>query len=204
MGPHSCPRLFILSFSWTRGHVCGYTPRHGKTRCSDQGPMQLSGKGSRHETGREGQDDAQRLRAREIGGFAMSVYALGDPRTRAIRYVGSARWPRDRLVQHMRSPHSQALRAWFSDLKAMGLEPDLRVTNFRSERRAVRALKPDLNVLLTGKPGHRRLPLDKRRRQFVGFLSNDREFEAVQESAAGEGRTVADWLRRIAVNTVRP
>ncbi len=46
-------------------------------------------------------------------------------------------------------------------------------------------------------------PKDKRRHS-VSFMANDRELEAVHESAAAEGRTVADWLRRIAVQTVRP
>ncbi len=43
----------------------------------------------------------------------------------------------------------------------------------------------------------------EKRRHSVSFMANDREYEAVQESASAEGRTVADWLRRRAVPTVR-
>jgi hypothetical protein len=53
------------------------------------------------------------------------------------------------------------------------------------------------------KMGRPALGSSEKRRHSVSFMANDREYDSVQEQADREGRTVADWLRRIAVPTVR-
>lgn len=54
------------------------------------------------------------------------VYALGDPRTNEIRYIGIAHDVHKRYAQHLNSPHhNPAKNAWMKAIKNAGLVPSL-------------------------------------------------------------------------------
>jgi hypothetical protein len=59
---------------------------------------------------------------------ATKIYALIDPRTAAVRYVGKADNPYHRLRRHVYEGRSNAAKcAWFDELRALGLWPEVRV-----------------------------------------------------------------------------
>lgn len=57
------------------------------------------------------------------------VYALVDPRTGGIRYVGStAKQLAHRLTDHISSKHGKAPRhRWIKELHGLGLRPEIRL-----------------------------------------------------------------------------
>lgn len=55
------------------------------------------------------------------------IYALCEPDTGEIRYVGSSKNPRSRLTSHLSFGSSIAIRSWVKDLGARGLEPLLAI-----------------------------------------------------------------------------
>lgn len=52
------------------------------------------------------------------------IYGLVDPRTRAIKYVGSAEDPQKRLAAHVRAP-SIRLAPWILELRSLGMTPEI-------------------------------------------------------------------------------
>lgn len=63
-----------------------------------------------------------------------SVYALIDPRTGLIRYVGMSVNPAARFAGHMSTPVI-SIRAWIQELQALGLTPRMAVLERVSEPR---------------------------------------------------------------------
>jgi hypothetical protein len=58
----------------------------------------------------------------------MYVYALGDPRTQQIRYVGIARDVYKRYAQHLNYPHANdAKNTWMTEIKRAGIVPTLAI-----------------------------------------------------------------------------
>lgn len=58
----------------------------------------------------------------------LSVYALGDPRTNEIRYIGIARDVYKRYAQHLNRPHpNEAKNAWMDEIKQAGVVPTLAI-----------------------------------------------------------------------------
>lgn len=55
------------------------------------------------------------------------IYALCNPRTDEVRYIGKTTNLRRRLSQYRCDPHSPHLRNWFAHLKREGLEPKVKV-----------------------------------------------------------------------------
>jgi hypothetical protein len=55
------------------------------------------------------------------------IYALVDPRTKQIRYVGKADNPYERLVDHLREKGALDKNKWIYDLLAEGQQPELRI-----------------------------------------------------------------------------
>lgn len=53
------------------------------------------------------------------------IYALCEPDTGAVRYIGSSVAPLARLREHMSVVTNPALGEWFSTLKGRGESPDL-------------------------------------------------------------------------------
>lgn len=51
------------------------------------------------------------------------IYALVDPITDDIRYIGRTFTPDLRDIQHRSAPHSERLAEWISDLKLLGMSP---------------------------------------------------------------------------------
>jgi excisionase family DNA binding protein len=58
----------------------------------------------------------------------MYVYALGDPRTQQIRYIGIAKDVFKRYAQHLNYPHpNDAKNAWMTEVKRAGIVPTLAI-----------------------------------------------------------------------------
>lgn len=59
----------------------------------------------------------------------MEIYALRDPRTGALRYIGKANCARRRFVTHQRDAHRRntPVYAWWRDLLAEGCSPVLEI-----------------------------------------------------------------------------
>jgi len=60
---------------------------------------------------------------------AVSIYALSDPRTREVRYVGKTTDPRQRLRQHSSDSRGRITptKAWLRSLRRDGLTPIMQV-----------------------------------------------------------------------------
>lgn len=57
----------------------------------------------------------------------MFIYALLDPRTEEVRYVGKTTNPRRRLFEHLRKPANEHLAHWINALDQLGLIPNLEI-----------------------------------------------------------------------------
>ncbi len=55
------------------------------------------------------------------------IYALSDPDTGEVRYVGKTEDPRKRLGEHLSSPTNDDMRAWLDALKAHGQQPVMEI-----------------------------------------------------------------------------
>ena len=64
------------------------------------------------------------------------IYALVDPRTRAIRYVGKANDPKKRLTSHINSDKecNSRKRRWIEELSLEGLIPEIQIVEECSAR----------------------------------------------------------------------
>lgn len=61
----------------------------------------------------------------ELKERAWTIYALRDPRTRAVRYVGITCNPKQRLYAHLRARYSAGIAAWQDELALLGQKPVL-------------------------------------------------------------------------------
>lgn len=61
------------------------------------------------------------------------IYALRDPRTDDIRYIGKSLNPRERFVQHLRSRRNSDCARWIQSLRCEGLEPTLEILEQTTE-----------------------------------------------------------------------
>jgi hypothetical protein len=69
----------------------------------------------------------------------MDVYALSDPRTRQVRYVGLAKNAYRRYTQHLLDPHPNKDKdAWMEELKEAGTAPVLAILESGIDESAVR------------------------------------------------------------------
>lgn len=69
----------------------------------------------------------------------MDVYALSDPRTKEIRYVGMAKNAYRRYAQHLLEPHPNKDKdAWMEELKEAGTAPILAILESGIDESAVR------------------------------------------------------------------
>jgi hypothetical protein len=66
----------------------------------------------------------------------VTIYALIDPSTQAIRYVGLTRDVKARLRRYRDRPHTKHLCNWFSSLKDRGLFPALEVLEVTDDQGA--------------------------------------------------------------------
>lgn len=59
----------------------------------------------------------------------ISIYHLIDPRDKCPKYIGQSGSPRRRFVQHLRGKFdgNPGKTRWISELRAIGLEPELRI-----------------------------------------------------------------------------
>jgi|GEM_PF-3428745 len=74
----------------------------------------------------ESMETAIRRLERHLGS-ATYIYALSDPDTGEVRYVGKADDPRRRLGEHLNSPTNEDMAAWLEALASQGKQPDLEV-----------------------------------------------------------------------------
>ncbi len=54
-----------------------------------------------------------------------AIYALIDPRTNSVRYIGKTFRPRVRLSGHINSPCNVGMRRWLNDMKQCGIIPSI-------------------------------------------------------------------------------
>ncbi|GAC1468915.1 MAG: hypothetical protein PVS3B3_24870 [Ktedonobacteraceae bacterium] len=67
-----------------------------------------------------------------------SVYALGDPRTNEIRYIGIAKDVFKRYAAHLNRPHTNDVKnAWMEDVKMAGIVPTLTVLETNLDEAAI-------------------------------------------------------------------
>lgn len=82
------------------------------------------------------------------------IYALVDPRTQQIRYVGKANDPQHRLRDHLREKRKSYKNSWIKELRDNGLVPELQiveevpVTNWMERERYWIAYYRDLGMAL--------------------------------------------------------
>jgi hypothetical protein len=55
------------------------------------------------------------------------IYALTEPDTGEVRYVGKSANPKARLAHHISASRALPIRAWVESLRARGLKPGLRL-----------------------------------------------------------------------------
>lgn len=61
----------------------------------------------------------------DVRAVPVFVYALVDPRTSVVRYVGRSANPRNRLNSHCHRTAARKVYAWAEELRALGLRPQL-------------------------------------------------------------------------------
>lgn len=68
----------------------------------------------------------------------VDIYALADPRTGDIRYVGSTRNSKQRLNSHLYADKSSRLRTqWIRELRERGLKPELLLLETTEETKRI-------------------------------------------------------------------
>ncbi len=126
--------------------------------------------------------------------YNKTIYALADPRTLLVRYVGATTYTAKRRVrEHRANPKSPAC-AWLRELRSLGLEPHIillsRNANCRHENRWILALRQAGHPLLNsntpierGHCGHRTPRCQRAANQDVLDCSVEELFELDEEAA---------------------
>jgi predicted GIY-YIG superfamily endonuclease len=73
------------------------------------------------------------------------IYALEDPRTEKVRYIGMTTNPAKRLTQHLRDRSNPLKRRWLSELLDDGEYPTLRI--LRSSKHKEIALRIEARLI---------------------------------------------------------
>lgn len=120
------------------------------------------------------------------------IYSLNDPRDGRVRYVGRAPRPSRRFRQHLARPHSQRLRAWIAELRALGLSPVLRPIGDGVEADWIARLRPDLNVL-AGRTAPETSPKPE---VFAQIRPSPEQLESYRAAAEEDGRSMNKWALR--------
>lgn len=55
------------------------------------------------------------------------VYALTDPRTGNVRYIGATKAPETRLAVHLNQPTNEKMGGWIEGLRKEGFKPSLEI-----------------------------------------------------------------------------
>jgi predicted GIY-YIG superfamily endonuclease len=96
-----------------------------------------------------------------------TVYALIDPRSRKVRYVGCSHDIQKRLKQHCTNP-AYRLYKWIRELASYGMVPKLKkLEEFSSKHEAYKQERYWINVY--EKRGH--LPLNKNKANFPSTIT---------------------------------
>lgn len=105
------------------------------------------------------------MRCPAYSGSHVFIYGLCDPRTGAVRYIGSTTDPQKRLHQHRRHPSSFPVSDWLHELRRADLAPDMCLIDWCSI--------------------HQRLVIEQR---WIGqFLSTGQELLNVKRSLGSHG-----------------
>lgn len=95
------------------------------------------------------------------------IYALVDPRTEQVRYIGRTMYPEQRFAQHV-SGYTKPTKVWVSELKTAGLEPRMVILETTNEleasaveRKTIHRYRKELGTLLLNRNCVRRADLAK-------------------------------------------
>src|SRR5882724_5640807 len=132
--------------------------------------------------------------------IAMAIYALIDPRTSKVRYVGQCARPNQRLEEHVRRPGSRKLKSWIAELNRRGVVPVMKILKrYKTEAAAIRWQRPDLNTV-----AGRTVPHQIREVSRVVLLVARADMELVAEAMQLDHETVmGQWFRRAGVVAAR-
>lgn len=128
----------------------------------------------------------------------MNVYALKDPRTKRIRYVGHTAFTiQRRYRQHLAARSRTPVSQWIAELAKLRLAPILTTLGaFRNEAQWIETLQPDLNV----RAGRIGPPASGVTVKNYNVNASKSESDAIEQAAAIEGeRFPGRWVLRAAV-----
>jgi hypothetical protein len=140
-----------------------------------------------------------------------TIYALCEPSTGAVRYIGKARHLTRRLSHYRSHPHSPHLRNWFAKLKRKGLEPRVRELEQRlfglgeaEQRWIAHGRKRGWRLINVTEGGGSGAPLTPERRAQLGQQSRrnwtihrERMLRATHTRAAAKlGLSLEQWYAR--------
>lgn len=66
------------------------------------------------------------------------IYALIDPRTEQVRYVGQTKDPEQRYSGHLTNPTNDKMAQWVEELNLKGLQPDMHLIDIVPRGEALR------------------------------------------------------------------
>jgi GIY-YIG catalytic domain len=79
------------------------------------------------------------------------IYALRDPRTQAVRYIGSTKDPKARLAGHCNAPGTAGLEQWVGDLREAEMYPKLYILEETTEEVRYNREKAWIDTFFSGR-----------------------------------------------------
>lgn len=144
------------------------------------------------------------------------IYALVDPRTDAVRYIGKSIRPKERLANHLNERSNSWRNHWLRKMRADGVRPVLRILEVvesddwqTAERRWIahgRALGWRLTNCTSGGDGVPDLPPDVRARMaaaWTGRKHHPESLKRIGRASRGRKHSIESRARMRAIMTGR-